>query len=98
MQSLGFENYAEALKIYLAKYREVRYWNTLVWRVIRLLSLLTNWKNLHPARVSIISIRPPKSKEHPILPTRCYQSTNIKIIPDGVIIPWEQTATCENRL
>jgi nuclear transcription Y subunit beta len=24
MQSLGFENYAEALKIYLAKYREVR--------------------------------------------------------------------------
>lgn len=44
MQSLGFENYAEALKIYLAKYREVRYWNTLVWRVIRLLSLLTNWK------------------------------------------------------
>lgn len=24
MTSLGFENYAEALKIYLAKYREVR--------------------------------------------------------------------------
>ncbi len=24
MQSLGFENYAEALKIYLAKYREVK--------------------------------------------------------------------------
>lgn len=24
MQSLGFENYTEALKIYLAKYREVR--------------------------------------------------------------------------
>jgi hypothetical protein len=26
MTSLGFENYAEALKIYLAKYREVSYW------------------------------------------------------------------------
>jgi histone H3/H4 len=25
MTSLGFENYAEALKIYLSKYREVRY-------------------------------------------------------------------------
>lgn len=27
MTSLGFENYAEALKIYLSKYREVRYLN-----------------------------------------------------------------------
>lgn len=26
MTSLGFENYAEALKIYLSKYREVSYW------------------------------------------------------------------------
>lgn len=25
MTSLGFENYSEALKIYLARYREVRY-------------------------------------------------------------------------
>lgn len=25
MTSLGFENYSEALKIYLAKYREVRF-------------------------------------------------------------------------
>lgn len=27
MTSLGFENYAEALKIYLSKYREVSYHN-----------------------------------------------------------------------
>lgn len=30
MQSLGFENYAETLKIYLQKYREVQYgWKTI---------------------------------------------------------------------
>lgn len=29
MTSLGFENYAEALKIYLSKYREVRPLNTM---------------------------------------------------------------------
>lgn len=27
MTSLGFENYAEALKVYLSKYREVSLWN-----------------------------------------------------------------------
>lgn len=30
MTSLGFENYAEALKIYLSKYREVRPLNTML--------------------------------------------------------------------
>lgn len=34
MTSLGFENYAEALKIYLSKYREVsRVWNSPIFRL-----------------------------------------------------------------
>lgn len=30
MTSLGFENYAEALKVYLSKYRDVRLWIVLI--------------------------------------------------------------------
>lgn len=32
MTSLGFENYAEALKIYLSKYREVRFAKLFLFR------------------------------------------------------------------
>jgi len=32
MTSLGFENYGEALKIYLARYREVSFYRVKIWR------------------------------------------------------------------
>lgn len=32
MSSLGFENYAEALKIYLSKYREVTTFTRCFWK------------------------------------------------------------------
>lgn len=40
MTSLGFENYAEALKIYLSKYREVRLFYTILYGVVSLVSFL----------------------------------------------------------
>ncbi|KAI8087247.1 nuclear transcription factor Y subunit B-3 [Thamnidium elegans] len=39
MQSLGFENYTEALKIYLGKYREVRYTRGVFFMYVKFLCI-----------------------------------------------------------
>ena len=66
MTSLGFENYAEALKIYLSKYREVSFF------LLKLVFLLYNYQNMANRSLDPISTRrEPARKSRRFRRSRC---------------------------
>ncbi|CAG8523215.1 7765_t:CDS:2 [Funneliformis caledonium] len=81
MQSLGFENYAEALKIYLAKYREV---NLFINKDIRIGHILTSLTLHNSAAASKLS------RNHPV------RNPNLNVTPriSPFVRTFSATAQC----
>lgn len=72
MTSLGFENYAEALKVYLSKYREVRILGRISWCQCTLINIIYSNKTKPTAIVSwrpILGDLPSLQNEPKLAPT-----------------------------